>query len=216
MRTRLLAVFRRLLRHYGAQDWWPADSPFEVIAGAVLTQNTSWSNVERALANLKRHHWLDPATILAVPQPDLAHQLIPAGYFNVKAERLRSVCAWLLEHGGIECLRQRETGALRSALLAVHGIGPETADDILLYAFDRPVFVIDAYTRRILARLGLVRGDESYEGLRALLERGLRADVALFKEYHALLVRHGKDTCRTHPRCAGCCLAHRCPARLPA
>jgi endonuclease-3 related protein len=214
MRTRLdlRAVYRRLYAANGRQHWWPGETRFEIMVGAVLTQNTAWSNVERAIANLKRARALSPEAILRAPAARLANWIRPSGYFNVKAKRLKSLCRWLIAQGGVRRLARLPTERLREALLGVHGIGPETADDILLYAFERPVFVIDAYTRRIFARLGLIRGDEDYETLRRLFERRLGPDVALFNEYHALIVRHGKDICRKRPRCTDCCLTSGCAA----
>jgi len=210
----LHGVFRTLLECYGPQHWWPGETPFEVMVGAVLTQNTAWTNVERAIGNLKAHRALDPAVIVTTPHERLAEWLRPSGYFNVKAERLRSFCAWYRQRGGHDELAKLATATLRDELLAVKGIGPETADDILLYAFERPVFVIDAYTRRLFQRLGHVTGTEPYESLRALFEGTLAVDgkerVALFNEYHALIVRHAKEACRRTPVCRGCPLARRC------
>ncbi len=211
-RVTIPEVYRRLYAANGKQHWWPGDSRFEIMVGAVLTQNTSWSNVERAIANLKRARALTPESIVRAPQQRLAAWLKPSGYFNIKARRLKSLCRWLIAQGGVRALARQSTDTLRHALRAVHGIGPETADDILLYAFDRPVFVIDAYTRRIFARLGLIRGDEGYETLRNLFESSLPLDARLFNEYHALIVRHGKDICRKRPRCTACCLAGSCLA----
>lgn len=215
----LIEVYDALHRTYGPQSWWPAETPFEVMTGAVLTQNTAWTNVEKAIANLRAAGALDAEPLLAVPVAQLAEWLRPAGYFNVKAARLRSFCAWYLAAGGYPRLRRWQTARLRAGLLSVKGVGPETADDILLYAFGRPVFVIDAYTRRILSRLGLVAGDEAYDELRLAIERALtlteqreQGRVTLFNEYHALIVRHGKDVCRTRPRCAACVLRAACPA----
>ena len=187
------------------------------MVGAVLTQNTAWTNVERAIANLKFHQALSPQKIVAAHNRSLAAWLRPSGYFNVKAKRLKSFCLWLLQQGGERKLRKWDTHALRHALLAVHGIGPETADDILLYAFDRPVFVIDAYTRRIFKRLGLINGDESYETLRHWFEKELDNEpnkVQLFNEYHALIVFHGKDVCKTKPLCEQCCLRKVCKQNI--
>lgn len=213
-----LAVHDALFTAYGPQQWWPALTPFEVMVGAVLTQNTAWSNVEKAIANLHRADAMDAEVILNAPQRRVAAWLRPAGYFNVKAERLRNFCNWYVERGGMKKLRRLDTAALRHELLSINGVGPETADDILLYAFHRPIFVIDAYTRRIFSRLQIVEGDESYDILRGHIEdalhretRGNRDQVPLFNEYHALIVRHGKDVCRPKPRCAQCCLAVRCP-----
>jgi endonuclease III related protein len=139
--------------------------------------------------------------------------LKPSGYFNIKAQRLQALCAWLIRKGGTKRIARLPTEALRTELLQVHGIGPETADDILLYAFNRPVFVIDAYTRRVFQRLGLIRGDEKYEQLRQWFETALVADVPLFNEYHALIVAHAKDVCRKHPLCGACKLGSICPSR---
>lgn len=184
------------------------------MVGAVLTQNTAWINVEKAIANLKSHDVLDPAAIVRADSERLAGWIKPSGYFNVKARRLRNFCEWYLEHGGSAALSQRDTENLRRGLLSVNGIGPETADDILLYAFERPVFVIDAYTRRIFARLGLIEGTEGYEELRRFFEHALVPDVPIFNEYHALIVNHAKNVCRTKPLCRECCLADACPAQL--
>jgi len=208
---RLRAVFDSLIAAYGSQHWWPGQEPFEVMVGALLTQNTAWVNVERALAVLTKRIPLTAEAILALPSDELANCLRPVGYFNVKARRLRAFCEAFLAHGGIEGLNRLETGDLRHRLLEVHGVGPETADDTLLYAFERPVFVVDAYTRRIFTRLGLLKGTEGYETIRHGFETALGPDVGLFNEYHALIVRHGKEICRTHPRCERCCLRDVCP-----
>lgn len=215
----LRRVYDRLHQHHGPQHWWPARSAFEVMVGAVLTQNTAWTNVERAIVNLRKARALSAPRIMAVPVETLAEWLRPAGYFNVKARRLRNFCEWYLAAGGQRALRRWDTGRLRAGLLSVNGVGPETADDILLYAFQRPVFVIDAYTRRILARHGLVSGDEDYETLRRHIERDLAGEglaepalVTLYNEYHALIVRHAKDVCRPRPRCEICVLRTDCTA----
>lgn len=208
----LRAVYRALYRAHGPQHWWPGDGVFEIMVGAVLTQNTAWQNVERAIARLRAAGALDPRAILAAHPARLASWLRPSGYFNVKARRLKHLCRALLEDGGPARWRRLPTPVLRQRLLAVHGIGPETADDILLYAFGRPVFVIDAYTRRIFSRLGWISGREDYETLRGWCEASLGPDAALFNEYHALLVAHGKDVCRVRPRCGDCVLRRRCPA----
>lgn len=211
-RSLLRRVYRWLYAAHGPQHWWPGDGAFEIMIGAVLTQNTAWTNVEKAIANLKKAHALAPAAIAAAPHRKLAAWLRPSGYFNIKTQRLKSLCRWLIAQGGVRRLARRDTPDLRAALLAVHGIGPETADDIVLYAFHRPVFVVDAYTKRIFSRLGLIRGDESYETVRRLLEAHLAPDTVLFNEYHALIVRHGKDICRKRPRCQACCLRAVCPS----
>ena len=209
-------VYRSLFARFGSQHWWPGDSPFEVMVGAILTQNTAWTNVEKAIANLRANEALSAEAIAAAPLPQLAEWLRPSGYFNVKAERLQTFCRWLLEPGRLQQLEQLPTQELRHALLSVKGVGPETADDMVLYAFERPVFVIDAYTRRLFSRLGLISGAEGYETLRALVEDafGRSAEqVALFNEFHALIVVHAKDFCRKRPQCKGCPLGRRCPSR---
>lgn len=207
----LLDIYHRLYALHGPQRWWPADSPFEVMVGAVLTQNTAWINVERAIANLKEADALTPQAIMRVHPRRLASWLKPSGYFNVKARRLRALCHWVLEQGGVERLSVLPTAVLRPALLSVKGVGPETADDILLYAFHRPVFVIDAYTRRLFSRMGQIDGSEDYETLRTAFETALPPDKTLYNEYHALIVRHAKDLCRPQPRCGQCELVRICP-----
>ena len=210
MALNLRQVYRHLLKQHGKQDWWPGDSPFEIMVGAVLTQNTAWTNVEKAIANLKADNSLDAAKIAAMDHDHLAQLLKPSGYFNIKARRLRALCEWLLKQGGEQALSRHATRELRQMLLQVHGVGPETADDIVLYAFERPVFVIDAYTRRIFSRLGIVEGSEGYETLRHMFESGLQGDAMLYNEYHALIVMHGKDICRVKPRCEQCHMAAKC------
>jgi endonuclease III related protein len=205
-------VFQRLFAAHGPQHWWPGDTPFEIMVGAVLTQNTAWSNVEKAIHNLKEARALSPRVISAAHPKKLAAWLRPSGYFNVKSKRLRAFCRWLIEYKGIASLNKKTTKWLRRELLAVHGIGPETADDILLYAFNRPVFVIDAYTRRLFKRLGWIEGNESYEVLRALFEKNIRKNARRYNEYHALIVWHGKHICRIRPACDRCCLARMCPS----
>jgi endonuclease-3 related protein len=205
-------IHDRLLAAHGPQHWWPAETPFEVMLGAILTQNTAWTNVERALARLAERCRLEAGALLALPEAELADAIRPAGYFNVKARRLRAFCADFVDAEGYDALAALDTGTLRERLLGIHGIGPETADDMLLYAFGRPVFVVDAYTRRLFTRLGLLAGDEGYETIRAGFEEVLGPDVPLFNEYHALIVRQAKDLCRARaPRCADCCLTHCCP-----
>jgi len=229
-RRRFLTVYEHLLRHHGPQRWWPGETPFEIMVGAVLTQNTAWTNVEKAVANLKAHDLLDPERMVSVPVRRLATRIKPAGYFNVKAERLRNVCRWYLDRGGHTRLSRWRTDRLRESLLSVNGVGPETADDILLYAFHRDVFVIDAYTRRLFSRLGLVEAGHGYEDMRRRFESQIRRErsaadgpgrsprvhkkalAGIFNEYHALIVNHGKDVCKVRPRCGECCLRRHCPA----
>jgi len=213
-REPLQRLFERLTALHGTLAWWPAETPFEVVVGAVLTQNAAWINVEKAIANLRDAGSLDADLILTMEHDALAALIRPSGYFNLKAERLRHVCRWWVEAGGYDAIASRPTDELRHQLLGVHGVGPETADDILLYAFERPVFVIDAYTRRILSRLGMIGGREGYETLRHAFESALGPDVRLFNEYHGLIVAHAKAYCRPKPRCAGCSLADGCAARV--
>lgn len=210
-----LRVHDTLLAAFGPQYWWPGETPFEVMVGAVLTQNTAWTNVERAIANLKAADALACPAILDMPAPALAELIRPAGFFNVKSQRLRALCAFLRDEG-VEAMPERLAQSaplphLRHKLLAVHGVGEETADSILLYALGLPSFVVDAYTRRVFTRLGLLAGGEPYGQIQALFQRHLPASLALYNEYHALIVRLGKDFCRPRPRCGGCPLADFCP-----
>ena len=208
-------VYTKLHRHYGPQSWWPAESAFEVMVGAVLTQNTSWTNVEKALDNLKEHNLMSCDAILNLDHDNLARLLKPSGYFNLKAKRLKNLCEWLAAKKDLtDCV----TDELRTELLSINGVGPETADDILLYAYERPVFVIDAYTRRIFSRLGLVNKDRPYDELRLLFEKQLtrhKNKVELYNNYHALIVLHAKDVCRARkPDCEKCCLRLQCDFSL--
>ncbi len=200
----LMTVYQRLLEAYGIQTWWPADSTFEVMVGAVLTQNTSWINVEKAISNLKHSDSLSLEGILALSDEALAKLIKSSGYFNIKAKRLKNLCLWIAENGGESKLAELDTGILRSSLLQVNGVGPETADDILLYAFARPVFVIDTYTRRLFTSLCLIHGSEPYEDLRQNFEAELEPDISLFNQYHALIVRHAKEKCQLTADCRHC------------
>ena len=236
LRERLRWCYETLLAAYGPQGWWPGDGPFEVMVGAILTQNTAWRNVERALENLKAAGVLSPAGLRDLPRADLEPLLRPAGYYRLKAGRLQALVAYLWrEHAGDPAaLAHGDLAALRPALLAVPGVGPETADSILLYAANRPTFVVDAYTRRLLARLGWVAADAlgapppragtpsrcfwetvPYEQVQAFFLAHLPLDAELFSEYHALIVRHARERCRKRdPRCAGCALGRRCGRQI--
>ena len=210
---RLEDVFERLLARYGPQGWWPGDDrPFVVVVGAILTQAAAWKNVEKALRNLERAGALTPEGLLRLPEAELARLVYPAGYYNAKARKLKAFAGMLYERcdGHLEGLFALPLADLRRALLETHGIGPETADDIILYAAGQPMFVVDAYTRRIFSRLGLRPAEDTYDAWQALFMDRLPPDVPLFKEYHALLVRHGKEACRREPLCAGCCLLDVC------
>lgn len=213
MSLTLQNVYDRLLAEHGPQGWWPAETPFEVMVGAILTQNTAWTNVERAIEALKARQWLSAEMLVQREHAELAEVLRPVGYFNVKTRRLQAFCHWYLEMGGYPVLETWPTPALRGALLGVTGVGPETADDIVLYAFERPVFVIDAYTRRLFGRLGLGPADPdraAYDTWRDYFERHLPSDAGLFNEYHALIVKQGKDICRPKPYCSACALRASC------
>lgn len=198
------ALLGELERGFGPQRWWPAATPFEVIAGAILTQNTAWRNVERALANLRALGWLTPARLLAAPDEELRRALVPSGYFNAKARKLQAISAWYLEVGGLAPLCERPLEPLRADLLGVWGVGPETADSILCYAAGRRTAVVDAYARRVLSRHGLARADAPYEELRVWLQARLARSQWVFEESHALFVRAGYDNCKPAPDCAGC------------
>lgn len=204
----LRRMFAMALRALGPQHWWPADTPFEVCVGAILTQNTAWTNVERAIANLKRARALDPLAIHRMPPARLARLIRPAGYFNVKARRLKAFIAFLVDRlgGDIAALRSFPPQKARAALLDVHGIGPETADSILLYAAGIPSFVCDAYTRRILHRHGLCPAHADYHAMQELFHRAFPdRDASQYNEFHALIVAIGKDFCRPRdPRCDSC------------
>lgn len=202
----LKAFYDALYTALGPQHWWPGDTPLEVIVGAILTQNTAWKNVERAIANLRAAGCLDWARLRDIETADLAELIRPAGTFNVKTKRLKVFVAWLWERydGDLDRMFATRTATLREELLAIPGIGRETADAILLYAGEKPSFVIDAYTFRILRRHGVVDEDADYELLKELFEANLPAEPALFNEYHALLVAIGKTWCRPKARCEGC------------
>jgi endonuclease-3 related protein len=203
---RLDEIYELLLEAYGPQHWWPAESPLEVLVGAVLTQNTNWQGVEKAMASLRRHNLLNPHKLQAMPTEDLARLIKPAGYYNLKARRLKNLIEFVTEaySGDLETMKQTETGRLRKELLAVNGVGPETADSILLYALQKAVFVVDTYTYRVMSRHGLVGEEVRYDELQELFTQHLPLEVKLFNEYHALLVRVGKLHCQRKPRCQGC------------
>ena len=210
MRKKLKDLYIGLLAAYGHQGWWPAETSYEVMVGAILTQNTNWKNVERAIANLKRENLLSPAALARVPTEQLAEVIRPAGYYRIKAARLKNFITMLVRDfgGDLGALFALRTSSLREAVLAVSGIGPETADSIVLYAAHKSVFVIDAYTARILYRHGVIDIDATYEDMQALMQDSLAEDVAMFQEYHALLVEVGKRQCKkAAPVCAGCPLA---------
>ena len=209
--------YRRLLGAYGPQYWWPADGPFEMIVGTILTQNTAWKNVEKAIANLRQSGLLSPEALARVSSKRLANVIRPSGYFNIKADRLKRFARFLFEaYGGdLERMFEEPVELLRPRLLSVKGIGPETADSILLYAGRTPVFVIDAYTRRVLSRHRLASRTASYESLQSFFMDHLPPRTDLYNEYHALMVRVGKDYCRRRPLCRGCPLEPFLEGRRP-
>lgn len=209
LRSTLIDIFHRLRRRFGPQRWWPARTRFEVCVGAILTQHAAWTGVERAIVELRRNRLLTPAGIARLRRDRLASLIAPAGCQNVRATRLLAFVRWLVDSGGFNHLASTSTRDLREQLLDVNGIGPETADAILLYALDRPVFVIDNYTRRILGRHGLARDEEPYACLQRRFHAALPRRARLYGEYHALLVRLGKTHCRVLPRCHDCPLAPR-------
>ena len=211
-----MELFEALLKRYGALHWWPADTPFEVCVGAILTQNTNWGNVEKAIANLKREGLLSVDALWEIDQERLAELIRPSGFFNVKSARLKWFLGWLLErYGSLDAMFSGDWRRLREELIAVRGIGPETCDAILLYAGGKPSFVVDAYTRRLFSRLGLVREDDDYHQVRALFMNVLPPDVALFNEYHALIVEQCKRHCKKKPNCDGCPLRGICTLPHP-
>jgi endonuclease-3 related protein len=214
MSATLSEAYRRLFEAFGPQHWWPGQSPFEVMVGAVLTQNTSWRNVERAIGNLREADLLEPRALYDVPVEELEELIRPAGYFRVKARRLRNLVAFIVEQyeGSLDAMFRSDVADLRRQLLALHGIGPETADSILLYAGGLASFVVDAYTHRVFARHGWIDFNAAYDEIREYVESGLPRDVQQYNEFHALLVRVGKDFCRkTGPKCAECPLREMLP-----
>ncbi len=202
----LMEIYESLFERFGPQYWWPGDTRFEIMVGAILTQNTSWSNVEKAIARLKDANALSIERVHELAQPELAELIRPAGYYNVKAKRLKSFVDYLsVDCGGdISMLENKPTDVLRGELLSVKGIGRETADSILLYALERPIFVVDAYTARIAVRHHLIEPQAGYDELQYFFQFNLPEDLKLYNEYHALLVRLGKEFCRPKPKCPHC------------
>ena len=205
-RKRIQEVFERLFAAFGPQQWWPADSPFEVIVGAILTQNTAWKNVKQAIGKLRDYHMLTPEAIVSLPLNDLAPLIRSSGYYNQKARKLKDFCEHLRNHweGNLDPFLGQDMEKLRAELLSLRGIGPETADSIILYAAHQPSFVVDAYTYRIFQRHGCIPEAIGYEDLRSFFMEALAPDVPHFQEYHALLVRTGHLHCRRKPSCETC------------
>ncbi|AEF96824.1 endonuclease III domain-containing protein [Methanotorris igneus] len=210
----LLKIYHLLLSHFGYQNWWPAETRYEVVIGAVLTQNTSWKNVEKAIENLKKENLIDERKILEIDTEKLKKLIKPAGFYNIKAERLKNITHHIVKnYGSTENLAKLpiKLEDLRKELLNVKGIGKETADSILLYALDRPIFVVDAYTKRIFSRLGVIEGGEEYDEIRHIFEENLPKDLKIYKEYHALIVELGKHYCKKrNPACEKCPLSDLC------
>src|SRR3984885_14668077 len=214
----LLRYYETLAAALGPMRWWPAETPFEVIVGAILTQSTAWGNVELAIANLRSAGLLTPSAMLQVPTPRLAALVRPSGYFRQKAKKLKAFVRFLQNEydGSLKRMFQSSTSELREKLLSVHGIGPETADSILLYAGNHPVFVVDAYTHRIFGRHGITNGKPDYERVRTFIETSIPRQPELFNEFHALIVNTGKNWCRkSAPRCVECPLRALLPADSP-
>lgn len=209
MTDRVNEIYRRLYRHFGPQHWWPGETQLEITIGAVLTQNTNWQNVEKAIANLQAHNLLSLPALSEIPVDILARHIQPSGYYNLKAKRLKNLIAAIgREDGDLASFLATDLDTLRQNLLAVKGIGPETADAIILYAAAKPIFVIDAYTHRILLRHDLIWEESDYHEMQELFMSALPEDVGLYNEYHALLVKLGKEFClKSKPKCADCPLA---------
>ncbi len=207
-------LFEVLYKTYGKQNWWPADTPFEVCVGAILTQNTNWQNVEKAIKNLKEKKLLSPETILNIDDNLLQELIKPAGFFRQKARYLKNLSNFLIQNGGIEKIKERETTELRKKLLKIKGIGKETADSILLYAFNKPSFVIDKYTKRLFKRLGITASENiPYDALKNIIEKEIEPNepnINLYKEFHALIVEHCKKFCKKKPLCESCPLSDIC------
>jgi len=208
----LLFIFKRLKRRYGPQHWWPAKTPFEVIVGAILTQNASWENAARAIQNLRSKKILSFSAMKKADTAALSSAIRPAGYFNVKARRLKNFIGFLDKEysGDVGRLFREDLLGLREKLLGVNGIGPETADSIILYAAGKPIFVVDAYTKRVFSRLGFVKETASYGEIQDYFMKRLPRKAELFNEYHALIVEHAKRSCRSKPLCASCVLSSSC------
>ena len=211
----LMRIYRRLREARGHAGWWPGETPFEVCLGAILTQSTSWTNVDKALAVLRKRGRLSFEALRTCRPARLAPMIRSSGYFNVKARRVAAFLEFLgREYGGrVEAMAAEDAAVLRAKLLSVTGIGRETADSIALYAAGRPLFVVDAYTRRIFGRVGLLEGNEDYDTIQRMFMDRLPRDVGLYNDYHAQIVLHGKDVCRTVPRCGECVLESLCEKR---
>lgn len=222
-------IYKILSEFYGRQGWWPiynekkeasvygCNAPrndnelFEIALGAIMTQSVAWKNVEKALLNLKKEKLLKLEEISKISHDELAPLIRPAGYYNQKALKIKNFISWLNGFSyDFKKIKKIETGLLRDELLSIKGVGPETADSILLYAFRRKIFVVDAYTRRILTRVGIFSGNEKYHDIQKYFHDTFEGEIVDYNEYHALIVQHGKDVCRSKPRCEQCCLRRKC------
>jgi len=213
IRKRLQSIYNVLFRSYGPQHWWPGDTPFEVLVGAVLTQNTSWTNVEKAIFNLKRERVMTFSRLFNVPPGKLALLIRPSGYFNIKTKRMRNLLMFIHNHysGSLARMFSADPTRLRDQLLGVTGIGPETADSILLYAGEKPFFVVDAYTKRVFSRQGLIADNADYRAVQGLFMKNLTPTAIFYNEYHALIVRIGKEHCKkVKPLCSDCPIHTQC------
>ena len=199
-------MYNLLYNHFGPQGWWPAETPFEVMVGAILTQNTAWTNVEKCIKNLKEKGFLSPKKLYNLPTDKLSELIRPSGYFKIKAQRLKEFIRFIFKEykGDIDKMLKEDGLILREKLLRIKGIGEETADSILLYATNKPFFVVDTYTKRICSRHGLIDGDVSYKDLQRLFTENLDLDIYLYKEFHALIVKTGKLFCKKEPECKDC------------
>lgn len=224
-------IYRLFRKSYGRQGWWPIVNPvsgkseyginaprdeadiFEIVIGAILTQNVAWINVEKALLALKKKRLLEPSRLYKARHDDIALCITSSGYYNQKTKKIKNFLSWFREYGfSFEKIMEMKTEAIRAELLSVNGIGPETADSILLYGLKRKIFVIDAYTKRIYSRLGLIDVNDSYEEVRVFFQKGTSGGIEKYNEYHALIVVHGKDICKKSPLCGTCCLGNICPS----
>lgn len=208
---RIIDIYNTLFTYYKKQHWWPAKTPYEMMVGAILTQNTAWSNVEKAIANFGDN--LTPRYIETASQQELIDIIRPSGFFNQKSLRIKRLTDWYRKYNyDIMLAKQQDGGRLREQLLDINGVGRETADSILLYALGKPFFVVDAYTRRILSRMGYAV-PRDYDGIRSMIENNIPKDVGIYNEFHALIVVHAKNSCKTKPVCTGCIMSDICDTK---
>ncbi|MDY6932882.1 MAG: endonuclease [Spirochaetota bacterium] len=204
-------IYRILFQYYGKQGWWPGETEFEISIGAILTQSVSWRNVEIAISNLKQKYFLIPEVLNSKGVEEIASLIKSTGYFNQKAKKVKNFLEWFLKYDfSFDILKGMDTKTLREELLLINGIGPETADSILLYALSKKTFVIDAYTKRIFTRVGILSGKENYTQMQKIFHNRFKGGIQDYNEYHALIVKHGKDVCKKKPLCDGCCIAENC------